>query len=819
MNNLQEGSSKMIQSNEEPSVIQLTDIIHIIKKNWYWFIISVVLSLCLAFFYIQKKAKIYERKALVLVDDRSGVSSSLSEVMQMSGISTGTNAQKMLGNELVIFKTTRLVSRVVDELNLRVSYTDCAKFSKPSLYKKTPFKMDVSHLDDKFSGSMQVKMQEDGSLKLSELKGDFEKFFANKKSLVVQLGESILTPLGYFKFIPQQTIEENISHTEAFIEVSSKENKVKGIKAVLQASVKKGNSIIELTYRDRSIYLAEDVLNTLVEKHEEIAKEDRMLIAKATERLINSRIKVISKELGNVDTKIESFKKENNIADISKETDLYVQGSSLLTKKMIELANQIELVKALREYLVEIKDSEDLIPANVGLVDNSATGLINEYNKLVLRREQLISESSSENPVVTSLKGQISSMYKVIRKTIDNLALSLNMQMKSLEKQEASTKSKISSVPSQEKLIGSIYRSQKIKEGLYLLLLNARETNALKLESMSTDLRIIEYATGSTSPVAPKKLFILIGAFLLGLIIPSAVLYIRILTNNMVRGRKDLEVFTSVPILGDIPHSRRSKKKKRKLIIGEKNRRLAKMDERRNQILNFDESERDVLSEAFSVLRTNMFFMIPPEKTSHVIMVTSPIPGEGKTFVSSNFGMSLARLNGKKVVVLDIDIRKGSLTDALRPELMSMTQGLTSFLTGSINTLEELVIPANNRILFDYIPAGVVPPNPSELLSTARFDSLIEMLKEKYDYIIMDTAPFCLVADAQVISRVSDLTVMVVREGHLPRLLLNNVESAYKSCHFPNMALVLNDAGVLDSVSGYGYGYYSYTKYGVYGEE
>ena len=414
-------------------------------------------------------------------------------------------------------------------------------------------------------------------------------------------------------------------------------------------------------------------------------------------------------------------------------------------------------------------------------------------------------------------------MHVAVVKSVDNFIKSLSVQAASINRQAGLNEGRISSVPMQEKTVGSIYRNQKIKEELYLFLLNAREKNSLAMEAADSEIRLIQPAMGSSIPVAPRKGMILLVAFILGLILPAGVLYLRFIINNKVRGCKDIKSYTSLPFLGEIPRYETQSMHHRiipKVFRSKESKRHLRQKERYKNILLFNAKERVVISEAFTVVRTNLAYMLHGiESKGKVLMTTSAIPESGKTFISANFSSCLASLEGNRVLLIDADIRKASLSDALASYMTQRSKGgLSSYLLGSSTDLSDLIVRIDASSPFDFLPAGVVPPNPTELLLGDRFAELIDKVREMYDYILIDSVPFVNVADALITNRVADMTMVIVREGHLPRPLLLEIEALYRSKKLINPAIVLNDAGAMSGTTGSSYGSYgAYGSYGGYG--
>ncbi len=575
------------------------------------------------------------------------------------------------------------------------------------------------------------------------------------------------------------------------------------------------------------------MINTLISVYNTDAINDKNQIVMNTSNFINDRLIVIEKELGDVDSDIESYKREHQLTDISSETGMYLQTSSQYRQEGLSLENQLSLAKYIKNYLTDPGKSSDLIPANTGISDVNIESQIGEFNEMLLKRDKLISNSSSKNPVVQDLNNSLIAMKQTIIRSVDNLIVGLNIKIKNIRAQEEQTSRRISAVPTQQKEVLSVERRQKIKEELYLYLLNKREENELTQRMTESNARIIDPAAGSNAPVAPKSMMILLASIVLGCAIPAGVLWLLAVSDTKVRSRKDVEGGSnapvapksmmillasivlgcaipagvlwllavsdtkvrsrkdvegvlSVPFLGEIPM--RDKKDKSEVVV--------------------HENGRDSVSEAFRIVRTNMDFMRVKDKKMQVVMFTSFNPGAGKTFVSMNLAMSFA-LTHKKVVLVDLDIRKGTLSSHVHVS----DKGVTNYLSGRIDNVDEIIRQNELCDKLDIIHAGPVPPNPAELLLGDRLETLIAELRKRYDYIILDNVPAGVVADAVIVNRVADLTIYVVRAGRMDRRALPEVEKLYQEGKLRNMSLILNGTVYKHGAYGYRYGYgygYSY---------
>lgn len=806
---------------EAASFITFSDIALILRSNWYWFAITLCLALGGASIYLLRTPNVYKREASILVKDKMDASNVLSELFESSAL-TSLGGKSAVENELFILRTDFLVGQVIERLNLDVSYSRRKGIGKRMLYKDAPIQ--VRFLDNSVDLSCKLEVSSIDANHVSLHCEESSIEAAKGTTTQVQLGVPQNTPMGRVLVTATEHFPSFGHSISLEVDKNTRERSIRLYSHLFNVSAaSKQGSIITLTMQHQNPEVAEDFLNTLVQIYNENSRMEKVRIAQKTEQFIDGRLAIIGGELGSVDTEIEQFKQNNRIADIQQEARSYITGTAEIARQMAEVNNKLAVANYLKDYLKSPSSKNELIPANVGLNDVSADNLIREYNSLLLRRDQLIANAETQNPVVESLEKQLASMHVAVVKSVDNLIKSLSVQAASINRQAGLNEDRISSVPMQEKVVGSIYRNQKIKEELYLFLLNAREKNSLAIEAADSEIRLIQPAMGSSIPVAPRKAMILLVAFLLGLLFPAGILYLRFIINNKVRGRKDIESYTSLPFLGEIPRYETQLLRHRlipKFFRTKEGERRLRQKERHKNILVFNAKERVVISESFMVVRTNLAYMLHGIKSKgKVIMTTSAIPESGKTFISANFSSCLASLEGHRVLLIDADIRKASLSDALASYMTQRSKGgLSSYLLGSNTDLSDLIVPIDASSPFDFLPAGVVPPNPTELLLGDRFSELIEKVREMYDYILIDSVPFVNVADALITNRVADMTMVIVREGHLPRPLLLEIETLYRSKKLINPAIVLNDAGAMSGTTGSSYGSYgAYGSYGSYG--
>lgn len=602
------------------------------------------------------------------------------------------------------------------------------------------------------------------------------------------IGDSIQTPAGTLAI--SLTSQYENSFTGSTIRYSKESADMMADSYTQKLRAELGNedaTIINLSIDDASVQKAEDILNTLIEVYNEKWIQDKNQIAVSTSRFIGERLGVIENELGHVDENISNYKSEHLLPDVQAASSLYMSQSAENKKEIQTLTNQLATAQFIRRELGG-KEMNQPLPTNSGIANVNIESQIGEYNKMVLDRNRLIANSSEKNPLVKDLGNSMQSMKRTILQSVDNLIVSLNTQIRSIRQQEATTTQQLASNPSQAKYLLSVERQQKVKEELYLYLLQKREENELSQAFTAYNTRMITAPRGSALPTAPNKKNILLVALALGLLVPAVIIFMQENMNTKVRGKKDLENL-SVPYLGEIPLYFRNKKKKNKFS---------------EYAIVVEEGNRNIINEAFRVLRSNVDFMKSKNTEQKVFIETSFNPGSGKSFLSMNIAMSFA-IKGKKVLVIDGDLRHGTVSAYVG----SPKKGLSDYLGNKEVVWNELLVIDKKYPNLHIIPVGTIPPNPTELLEDGSLATLMQDLRDEYDYIFIDCPPIDIVADTQIIEQYADRTLFVVRAGLLDRSLLPELESIYQEKRFKNLSVILNGTESTGGRYGYRYGYHN----------
>ncbi len=773
--------------------VPLSDIFFLTIHQWPWILLSVFICVGVAYIYLLRTPTVYSRSAEILIkDDQNGQSISSSEFESLGLFQSSTNIQ----NEMTNLMAKDLMEEVVKRLGLDINYYRNGRFHDVVAYgSDLPVKLSLSGFPDEGSLSMDLSVNKDGKVTISDLAVPGHE--SSSTDFTGNFNDSIATPVGKIVVSPTPNYKagEEVKLIVDKKPLSASIDSYTGRLTVTMSNEK--GTVLKLTLSDQSTQRADDVLNTLIGIYNENWIRDKNQIAISTSNFINERLGVIEGELGIVDSDISTYKSENLVPDVEAAASMYMTQSQQTQAEILDVSNQLSMARYIRSYLTAEGNRDKLLPASTGLRSNSVLSLISEYNEKLLQRNSLVIKSSDKNPLVIQLDEQLNAQRQAVISSIDNEIIALDTQLKSLRGSEAKTMSRIASNPTQAKNLLSTERQQKVKEALYLFLLQKREENELSQAFTAYNTRIVNKPGFSGVPPTPNRRNILAMAFIIGLAIPFGVTYVRTTSNTKLRGRKDVENL-STPFLGEIPQ------------YSKDGRRGKKKDHSEANTIVVREGKRDIINEAFRVLRTNVEFMCNAIDGSKVIAFTSFNPGSGKSFISVNLATSIA-LKGRKVLIIDGDMRHGSTSSYIG----SPSTGLADYLSGADNDLSSLIVKDQMCDTLSFLPVVSNPPNPTELLESPRFAELIEKMKSEYDYIVIDCPPIEVVADAQIIDRYVDRTFFIIRAGLLERSMLPEIDRLYEEKKYRNMAFILNGTrndkgryGYSHSYRyGYGYGY------------
>lgn len=781
--------------------IPFVDIFFKTLRRWPWILASVVFCVSAMYIYQERIPTTYTRAAEILVKDEVGASIGMAEFANMGMFQVGSNLQ----NEVLMLKSLDLMTEVAKRLNLDVNYYRQGRFRRDVAYGfDLPIRVELPGLPEEGSASMTVNVEKDGSVLISNLRSPG--VTAEGRVFKGRVGSAMNTPIGVVKVLPSKSFIGN-QEVELQVEKVPMSAAAASFCGRFDACVNVDrSSVLRMTITDQSESRADSVLTKVLEVYNENWIKDKNVVARSTSNFINERLGVIEEELGNVENSISDYKSANRILGADANSGMYFNKSVASAEGIIQLNNQLQMARYVRQYIAADANKYELLPVNTGLSGGGIEGLLSGYNSTMMKRNALVAKSSESNPLVVDMDQQLAAQREIMLRSIDNLIITLNTQLRTLQDAESRANSSLATSPRQSKHLLEIERQQKVKESLYMFLLQKREENELSQAFTAYNTRIVNKPGTAGIPPSPDRGSAVMMAFLIGLMLPFGVTFVLEMLNTTVRGRKDIEGL-SAPFLGEIPMTRATMRKSG----------FGKVEHVKAIVVQ--SGKRDVVNEAFRVLRTNLEFVKINKNCADVIAITSFNPGSGKSFLTMNLAWSLA-LKGSKVLVIDGDMRHGSSSAYVG----SPDNGLSNLLNGEIADYSSVVVADKQNPNLCVLPVGKVPPNPTELLAAGRYAEMIEKFRSEYDYILIDCPPIEVVADAQIIDRYADRTIFVVRAGLFQRAMLEQIEKIYDEKKYKNMAIILNGTGTSESRYGYrhsyrygyGYGYaYGYT----YGNE
>ncbi len=786
------------ENRTEDGSMDLKALIYLCLANWKWFALSLIVCLGFACLYILRTPNVYTRNASIMMKDdkKSGnFTGEISEAFSSMGISSSSYN---VINEMKALQSPTNVQEAVRRLDLNTSYRTKGTFHDNTLYGiNNPVKVTFLDASDA-SASLTLTLQGDSSYVVSKMAMRDEEY---DQEIEGACGDTLLTPLG--RIVVNRSVSVADWDGEVIVGHTSVIRAARSCAGRLSVDLADKNAtIVNLSYNDVSVQRADDFINTLIGVYNEKWIQDKNQIAVSTSMFINERLALIEEELGSVDKDISSYKSEHLIPDIKAASNMYMAQANTAALNEVELNNQVYMAKYIRNYLTESSELK-LIPAISGIGGSTVSQQINNFNEKLLQRNTILANSSLNSPAIQDMDAALLAMRSAIVTSIDNELVTLQEQIKSQQRYGSKATSQMASNPDHAQHLLDVERQQKVKEAIYLFLLQKREENELSKAFTAYNTRVIAPPYGGDAPTSPRRSMILLVALVLGLAIPFAVLYLRNMLETSIKGRADLEGKCSIPFLGELPLC--SKKSRRKML---------KLFRKGKSPASYDvvkKGSRNQINEAFRILRTNFEF-VSGKSSGQVSIVTSYNAGSGKSFVTNNLAISLA-IKDKKVLIVDCDLRKGATSKFYG----SPREGLSQYLGGYSDSIDQYLIQHPDHETMQILPVGTIPPNPTELVSHERFAALIAELRTRYDYIFLDCPPVEIVADTAIIERCADRTIFVVRSGLLERSMLPILENDYKMGKYKNLTLVLN--GVELATRGYGYGRYGYGySYGYGGD-
>ena len=760
--------------------------------HWPWFVASVLVCLIGAWVYLHFQTPVYQVSASIMIkDDKKGSGSTDLENLGIGGVITSTQS---IDNEIEVLRSKTILKEVVNNLELYITYYDEDEFPEKELYQTSPVIVNLTAQEaDKLPGSalLAMKLSPEGVLDVN-LKVGLNEYNQRFEKLPAVLP----TDAGTFGFALKDSLSggqmegyKGERHIRAV--VSRPFGVAKGYQGALSiAPTSRTTSVAVVSLMNTNIQRARDFINKLMEMYNRNTNNDKNEVAEKTREFINERIKIIDEELGSTEDKLEAFKRNAGLTDISSDAQLAVSGNAEYEKRRVDNGTQINLVRDLIKYINNPLNEYELLPGNIGLSDAGLTTQIGRYNELIIERKRLLRTSTESNPMIVNLDTSIRAMKSNVQAAINGTLQGLLIVKADLEREAGRFSRRISDAPGQERQYVSIARQQEIKAGLYLMFLQKREENAITLAATANNAKIIDEPVATGGPLSPKPNMIYMIALVLGVGLPVGVIFLIGLTKFKIEGRGDVEKLTRLPIVGDVPLT----------------------NEKAGSIAVF-ENQNTLMSETFRHIRTNLQFML--ENDQKVILVTSTVSGEGKSFISSNLAISLSLL-GKRVVIVGLDIRKPGLNKIFN--IPRKEQGITQYLSNPEKNLMDFVQPSDVSKNLYILPGGIVPPNPTELLARDGLDKAIETLKKNFDYVILDTAPAGMVTDTLLVGRVADLSVYVCRADYSRKAEFTLINELAADNKLPNICTVINGLDLQKKKYGYYYGYGKYGKYYGYGK-
>ena len=747
--------------------IDLRKVLRIAAEHWWWFAAGVAVCTLLGIAYYLRKAPKWTTDASIVLRQKDGAGTSI-DALAMLGLSGNTAAE----DEVVVLSSRGLLYQAIDALNLWEANSKRGGLRWEGEFRNPALTIDYLSLTEDAQIKpfvVKVKATKKG-YKVKTKMG----FFHRSSTRVADLSSPIETGVGTILIHANRPLSADTTYRVAH---ARRELVVAGYqKDITVALHKKESNIITLSTKSALPERDKALLHQIIEQYNLNAIVDKNMLATNTAAFIDERLSIITKELGEAEEAVSDYKQQNNIADISTQANLFLHASSAEQRAMAEIETQLSLVEYIDEFLRDDTKRNSLIPSNIGLSDASLASGLTEYNALQLQRMRILRTATEDNPVIEQMNAQLASMRENIIETIGSVRESLKIRQRSLQAQDTKFNRQIKNAPEQEREYVRVVRQQQIKERLYVYLYEKREENALMLAATAMPAKILDMPQRDVRSQSPKLSKLLILCFLLGLVFPAVLLYLIVLFNDTIDDAKEFEQRINAPMLGQL------------------------VQNSRNAHIAIHEGESTVSAELFRLIRTNLRFILPAEAKNPVILVTSGINGDGKSYVSSNTALSLAIL-GKKVVLVGLDIRKPMLANyfGLRDK-----GRLTDYLAEPEVTIDDIIVPSGEHRNLDLIPCGTIPPNPAELLQTERVDELFAELRKRYDYIIVDTAPVALVSDTYHLDRIADMTIFVCRYKYTPAEMIDYINNMIAQKRMHNVACVLN--GVKSMRAGYGYG-------------
>ena len=758
------------------------DLVEPYLSKWKFILFCVFCALALSYVYLRYASYQYQAKATIKIKDEKS-QNKLPEISSLQNYGLFSKNQNNVLDEVEIIKSRNLINSVVEDLNFNIQMFVEGRVQAHEVYINKPLNINFSATD-----SILHKVDTTLSVKINSSKDFYIKGIVDNKNStsdesnedgeLYDFGQSIPTTFGDIIITPNIGQYATKIDSKIKIKISPINGITSNYKNKLQIETNELSSIIKLSINDNVRQKAELFLDKLIQKYNEDVINDKQEVIKTTSDFINNRLEIVSEELGQVDLTAEDIQQEKKLTDLATQSNIILKSERENESKIIEVANQLQLIDYVNNYLSENTSASDLLPADIGIGDNNIAQVTKRHNELVQERNRLLKYSSDKNPTVVNLTNQINQLKNNLSQSLDNIRSTNEITYNNLLSENARISSQLYSAPEKQREFRDIKRQQDIKESLYLYLLEKREESAINHGVSTPNAKIVDKAYASNNPVAPKKVVIILAALVLGFCLPIGLIYLMNLLDTKVHSVNDIKKVFNIPLIGEIPKSN-----KRKQLIGK-----------------VDYSPK---AEAFRMVRTNIDFMLKGVgNKAKTIFITSTTSKEGKSHTSINLALSLS-FSEKKVLLIETDIRVPKATNYLS---VKNEIGLTNYISDPNLKLKDIVTNLKDNDFLDIIPSGVIPPNPAELLMSDRMQELFDIVSKDYDYVIVDTAAVGLVTDTMLIGHHADLFIYVVRANYIDKRQLHLAETFYNEKRLPNMTILLNSVNHKKG-NGYGYGY------------
>lgn len=807
-----EDEAPVWSEEESKGDFDIKDLISFVWRLRWWIVGSVFVAFVVAFLYLRMTSPVYSRNASVILNnDKNSAGSELSILSDLTGMSTQSNAE----NEMFIMKSPSLMSKVVEALGLNYRYYQYRlpifhgrmpifrrflNIKKYEFYRDNPISLhaefDPLYPKDSLPKAISVDIIVKGGNAYSVKELDVTKSSTEKVALSnseYHYGDTI--KLSGFSIVVACSDTKGLikndkylcTWSDPYLAARSFVGNLTVSNSASKATLK--TDVILLSFEDVKPKRAEDILNTLILDYNRESKEYKNIASINTINFIDTRIEAISRELGNVESSFRNYQASNVLVNIDAQSQITLSSDVEYEKQLTEIRLQRTILKILRDDMDNAPQGEfKIIPTNIGIADAGLNEAISNYNTVVAQRNQLLANSSARNPRVINLNEQLKDVRSSIELTLDNLNKVYSAKETELNSSLSASKRKMSNIPTQQLDLAQMARKQEIIEPLYRLLQQKKEEAQIALYSITDNVRIIETAYGG-GPIKPRTSIVFLLALIIGCVLPPCIVWLRSVLKTKVETKEDVTAVVKAPVLASIPKSDDSG-------------------------IITTAGGRSIKSESFRMLRSSLQYI-----KGTVIQVTSSVPGEGKSYVSANLAVALSHI-GKNVVLVGCDLRKPIFGKYFKNITASKVNSVVGYLIGKVDDLSVLAVPVNEAGNLNVVFSGPVPPNPSELLSLERFETLMEYLRSNFDYVICDSAPYFPVSDAALVNRFVDSTIYVVRSEYTDLKILKEIQSCYEADRLKNINIVINNLDLESRKFRYGYGYgygkygYGYGKYG-----